>query len=155
MSVNSKMTALADEVRELSGTTSIKSIDAMTSDVAAANESILDQADLISQIKNVVDALPEAGGGSGGSMETCTVTLIGESPALAIWKVYYTDGSSSVQSSRVPEVGQTITITPLKNSVIAITEGFGSVSGDIFCLNIDEYRQVGFFVYGDSTIRFE
>jgi hypothetical protein len=40
MSVNSKMTALADEIRELSGTTTKKSLDAMTSDVDAANTEI-------------------------------------------------------------------------------------------------------------------
>jgi hypothetical protein len=40
MSVNEKMTALADEIREVSGTTTSKSIDAMTSDVDAANAEI-------------------------------------------------------------------------------------------------------------------
>lgn len=72
MSINSKMTALADEIRELSGTTTPKSLDAMTSDVDAANTEIAEQTDLISQIQAVVDSLPEAGSGedpgnSGGS----------------------------------------------------------------------------------------
>ena len=38
--VNEKMTALANEIRELSGTTTPKSIDEMTSDVDAANTEI-------------------------------------------------------------------------------------------------------------------
>ena len=61
MSVNSKMTALADEIRELSGTTSSKSIDAMTADVQAANTDINEQADLIAQIATALEG--KAGGG--------------------------------------------------------------------------------------------
>lgn len=63
MSVNSKMTALADEIRELSGTTSEKSIDAMTTDVNAANTEIVEQSNLITQI---VIALEGKSGGAGG-----------------------------------------------------------------------------------------
>jgi hypothetical protein len=37
---------------------------------------VTEQTDLITQIKSVVDSLPEAGGSSGGgSVETCTVTI--------------------------------------------------------------------------------
>ena len=55
MSVNSKMTALADEIRELSGTTTPKGIDAMTSDVSAANTEINEQMDLIAQISSALE----------------------------------------------------------------------------------------------------
>jgi hypothetical protein len=102
MSVNEKMTALADEIRELSGTTDTKSLDEMKVDVDAANAEIAEQAELIAQIATalegkasgvenineevveytslnmeleaIINSLPEAGGGS-GSVETCTVTL--------------------------------------------------------------------------------
>lgn len=50
MNVNSKMKALADEVRELSGTSTLKGIDAMTADVNAANSEIASQTLLITQI---------------------------------------------------------------------------------------------------------
>lgn len=63
MTVNSKMTALADEIRELSGTTTPKSIDAMTSDVDAANTEISEQMELIAQISTALEN--KAGGGGG------------------------------------------------------------------------------------------
>ena len=75
--VNEKMTALADEIRELSGTTSQLSIDAMTDRVDEVNAEVNSQADLITQIKNVVDSLPNAGGTGerGGSLETIDINL--------------------------------------------------------------------------------
>lgn len=48
--VNEKMTALADEIRELSGTATVKSLGAMQVDVDAANTEITEQTDLIAQI---------------------------------------------------------------------------------------------------------
>lgn len=65
MSVNTKMTALADEIRELSGTTTSKSIDAMTSDVDIANTEITQQANLIAQISEALEGkASESGGGT-------------------------------------------------------------------------------------------
>ena len=61
MSVNFKMTALADEIRELSGTTIAKSIDAMTSDVNTANAEISEQTDLIAQIAAALEGKASEG----------------------------------------------------------------------------------------------
>lgn len=72
--VNEKMTALANEVRELSGTTTPKSIDAMTSDVNDANAEVSSQTDLIAQIKNTVDNLPEASKPQELTLQNKTVT---------------------------------------------------------------------------------
>jgi methyl-accepting chemotaxis protein len=55
MSVNEKMTALADEIRELSGTTTTKSIDTMISDVDAANTEVSSQMNLINQIATALE----------------------------------------------------------------------------------------------------
>lgn len=63
MSVSSKMTAIADEIRELSGTSGAMGLNAMKTNLSDANDKISEQAELIAQIQAAVDGLPEAGGG--------------------------------------------------------------------------------------------
>jgi hypothetical protein len=60
--VNEKMTALANGIRELSGTTDTKSLDEMKIDVDAANTEITEQAELIAQITTALEG--KAGGGT-------------------------------------------------------------------------------------------
>lgn len=55
MSVNSKMTAIADEVRELSGTTGTMGLDAMATHVGEANTKVGTEADLIAQIASALE----------------------------------------------------------------------------------------------------
>lgn len=103
MSINSKMTALADEVRELSGTTSPKGIDVMISDVEAANIEIANQEDLIYLISSAVNDLPEAGGGGGTSdpvLQTKTVTPTTQKQTVAPDNGY--DGLSEVTVNAIP-----------------------------------------------------
>ena len=66
--VNSKMTALADEVRELSGATEALSIDEMTTNVGEANDEVDTQMSLIAQL--AIELEGKAGGG--GSNEDVT-----------------------------------------------------------------------------------
>ena len=70
--VSSKMTALADEIRELSGTTTPKSIDEMTSDVDMANTEINEQTDLLEQIATALEG--KASGGSSGGEDVTAET---------------------------------------------------------------------------------
>ena len=81
MSVNSKMTAIADEIRELSGTTGAMGLDAMATHVCNANDNVSIEADLIAQISSALEG-KAAGGGSGsgggttGNTEVCYVTAM-------------------------------------------------------------------------------
>lgn len=61
--VNTKLTALANEVRDLSGITEALSIDAMTTNISDANDEVSTQADLIDQIMSTVNELPTANSG--------------------------------------------------------------------------------------------
>ena len=74
MGLNESMTLLANEVRELSGTTTPKGIDAMTTDIDAANAEISEQVVLINQITTALE-----GKAAGGGVELPTLT----SPASA------------------------------------------------------------------------
>lgn len=74
MSVNSKMTALADEVRTLSGTTTSMGIDAMTNAIHTENtnfeSNLTEQNDLISQITTLVSTKANPQGGTDTSDAT-------------------------------------------------------------------------------------
>lgn len=63
MSISTKMKALSDEVRELSGTTTKKSIEIMTNDISNANDEIVEQSELLVQITTALEN--KASGSSG------------------------------------------------------------------------------------------
>lgn len=74
-----KLTLLANEVRELSGTTDLLGLDDMTAAVSAANDEITIQENTITSqnmlIANIVSALEGKAAGGGVDIPTSTVTL--------------------------------------------------------------------------------
>ena len=79
--VNSKMTAIADEIRTLTNTTEAMGLDAMATNINNANTATTTQEDLISQIQAAL--ISKAGGSGSGSYETCTVTITGAKVGIA------------------------------------------------------------------------
>lgn len=165
MTVNSKMTALADEIRELSGTTIPKGIDAMTTDVSVANIEISEQTDLIMQISSALE-----GKASGvGTTETCTLTV---ESCLAEWTVRDPRDKYIlyIDSSLQPVIGElplnegwagniTVTYTVHKNSLVCVYLDCSDFSGNIQALDptYDEQNENSlysklFWITGDAFI---
>jgi hypothetical protein len=92
----------------------------------------------------------KAAGGSGGSIETCTVmsTATGNNKS-----VYYTEGSGNLQNVTM-SINEVATFTVLKNTIMYVNNAStASVSGD--CTKLYNAMGKGIFVIsGDCTISF-
>ena len=111
MSVSEKMTTLADEVRELSGTSKPLGLDAMISHINDANDEVDVQSNLIDQLSEILDN-KTAGG---GKIETCTVSF----PESISYNsnIYYLDSDLTTKKFTLGQAG---TISVVKNSIISI-----------------------------------
>jgi hypothetical protein len=90
VTVSEKMTALADEIRELSGTATAKSLGAMQVDVDAANAEIAEQTELLEQIATALEG--KAAGGSSEVIQTCTVKITTNANVMGVFYQTYSNG---------------------------------------------------------------
>ena len=77
MSVNAKMTALADEVRTLSGATDKLGLDKMASHTREANTEVSEQAEMIQQLKSILQGKAEGGTPTPTQEKTVAITANG------------------------------------------------------------------------------
>ena len=114
MSVNTKMTALADEIRELSGTTDKLGLDAMTDSVGSANAEVASQEELIASIMSALE---------GKALEG-TINITVDANGLITVK-----GGDRVATRQLAFQPAT-TITPSSTSQVAVSSGHYT-GGDI------------------------
>lgn len=104
MSVNEKMTAIADEIRELSGTTAAMGLDAMATNVGDANDEIGEQAALMAQIKSALTGKSVSAAG----VDVCTINLnwqrlneetVEKNAGFDHFRIYYTSSVNGIITS--------------------------------------------------------
>ena len=106
----------------------------------------------VNAAKDTAASLPEAGGGSGGAIETCTLEILANAP-VGSSTLYWVDGSGSMCSQNFSgmDIMMGITITCVKNSFVYIPEMmFGNSSGASYD-NVSWIDNSCIFVTGNAT----
>lgn len=98
MSINSKMTALADEIRELSGTSGALGLDAMTNKISEANEEIVNQSESLASALAALEG--KVAGSASPVLQEKTVTPITSEQSVTPDSGY--DGLSKVTVNAIP-----------------------------------------------------
>lgn len=132
MSVNSKMTAIADKIRALLGITGTMGMDAMASNLNSAVTEVDSQAALIQQIRTSLNG-KVAGGGGGGGSSGITIGVKTETVS---------SNSLSISFSGLPDNPKMFSIIPTtafkvdKNAVAVLNIVYdGSAIYGMYCTN--------------------
>lgn len=156
MSVNTKMTAIADKIRTLSGTTAAMGLDAMASNIENANTTIETQTDLMTQIKTALQGKGVSGGGS-STLETCTVTINYEDASDKEICFYYfspDENGNIVNHNAYCKVNNSVTLSVIKDYPIIsnqyITVPYFNATGDIERMILGSTIQI-VLARGDGT----
>ena len=102
---------------------------------------------------NKANALPNAGSGSGGAVETCIVQIICDGPTSGEEIIYYTDGSGTLKSAPFPNFMESNSVTVLKNSIICVSSGYFVRFGDAEDIPVSSSADRVLFVFGDTTLQ--
>ena len=97
------------------------------------------------------NALPDAGGSGGGSVETCTITVMLDSPAPTFPQIIYTNTNMQIVSEDLE--GQ-LSLTVVKGTILISSGGSSDdavVSGDAERIGYGGGRAM-FKINGDATI---
>lgn len=136
--VNSKMTAIADEIRTLTNTTEAMGLDAMATNINDANAATTTQESLISQIQTALI------GKAGGSSDT-TATVTNNSSL----KLYCADLNNNIVCIGQSQSNQSITckIPTLAFSDNVTIPGMATVTGNYISVGMR-----GIWITGDVVI---
>ena len=148
------LTGLADEIRVLSCTTAAMGLDDMTTNIADANTEVDAQAAKIAEISALLEGKGVPGGGSGGAVETCTITFTTFFEGGGI--LYYSDGTQIIRDENILYLFD-VPITVVKNSIICIYTqdmiGSFTFSNDAaYTLYFNNHRPAVIAITGDCAI---
>ena len=105
----------------------------------------------LQEILDSVNALPDAG----PSVETCTLTVIGDTGDIGGEDAYYMDEQLNIQTGTYYAFGTASISGILKNSIVCLAASFiiTIVSGDVRLLADTDFGTNTFVVSSDATIR--
>ena len=105
----------------------------------------------VNAAKDVAASLPDAGGGGGSNIDTCTVTLGSDAPLYGEEMAWYVDGSFALRVAGIPDFGDRVQITVIKNTIMC-TNCYLTPSEKICLISDDNPPMYAYFVSGEGNL---